>query len=95
MSSLREVFSDFMLTHLLPDGRLRIALGTAETAGDLVGLRDGDVVKLVYPGNLEAEATIETEPWQGTRYFYGVVINRDAIKMIDREASAATANSAP
>ena len=90
---MREVFSDFMLVHPLPDGRVRVALGTAETANDLVGLRAGDHVKFVYPGNLEADATIETEPWEGTRYYYGVVASRGAIRVVEHGAPA-TRNSA-
>lgn len=89
---MRDVFSDFMLVHPLPDGRVRIALGTVETADDLAGLRDGDRVRLVYPGNLEAEATIETEPWQGTQYYYGVVVSRAAIRAIEEAPAAANSD---
>lgn len=58
---LREVFSDFFVRHPEPDGKVRIPLGTSERVLDLRGLRDGERVLLLMPGELRAEATVKGE----------------------------------
>ncbi len=78
---LNEVFSDFFVREELPDGRVRIPLGSAsERTPDLLGLHDGERVLLVMPGELQAESTVTGEPWHGTIYWYGII---DSIENIE------------
>ena len=85
---MREVFSDFMRFDRLPDGRIRIPLGTADVADDLKGLHEGERVRVCYPGNLEAEGVVDSESWQGTRYWYAVLESEQAIRDIHPETLA-------
>jgi len=80
--NLREVFSDFFVRHPQPDGTVRIPLGTSERMPDLRGLRKGERVLLVMPGELQAEATVTNESWQDTIYWYGILDSIDAIQDI-------------
>ena len=80
---LREVFSDFVHRERRSDGTVRIPLGAAtEQTPDLLGLHDGEHVLLAMPGELQAEASVQGEPWQGTTYWYGILDSMKAIQDI-------------
>lgn len=99
MSDMREIFNDFMRLEHNPDGSVRIPLGAERDTADLRDLKDGEVVRIVYPGELVAEATVEHQEHNGHILWYGIVPNMDAIKDIhpdtlaeQRRGDAPTAN---
>lgn len=92
---MREVFSDFMRFDRMPEGHIRIPLGTADVADDLKDLREGERMRVYYPGNLEAEGVVESEPWQGTRYWYAVLEGEQAIRDIHPETLAQASEASP
>ena len=84
---MREVFSDFMMLDRRPDGTVRIPLGAEEATNDLAGLVNGEHVRVVYPGELMAEAIVESEQVRGWTVWYAIVPNMDAIVVLDLDAS--------
>jgi hypothetical protein len=60
-SDLPTVFSDFNVRETLPDGRVRIPLGPEPAAPDLQGLEDGQRVLILYPDELRAAGTVQSE----------------------------------
>jgi len=52
------------------------------------GLRDGETVLVLYPDELQAIATVESEMEAHVRYWYAWLPNRDAIENIHPEALA-------
>jgi hypothetical protein len=85
---LHEVFSDFNVLETQADGRIRIPLGAESVAPDLQGLQDGQVVLILYPDELQAVGTVESELYNGMHFWYAVLPNRDAIQNIHPEAIA-------
>jgi hypothetical protein len=89
---MREVFSDFTRLEDRPDGTVRIPLGSDKHA-DLRDLRDGERVLVRLPGELEAEATAQSIPWQGAHFWYALVTSRTAIHIIETDASSKPAGA--
>lgn len=58
---MRELITDFMRLYPQPDGSVRIPLGFAGQAPDLEGLAEGERVRFVDPGQLEAEGIVRSE----------------------------------
>ncbi len=85
---LRTVFSDFNVLETQADGRMRIPLGAETVVSDVQGLRDGETVLVLYPDELQAIATVESEMDNHVRYWYAWLPNRDAIENIHPEALA-------
>ena len=77
---MREVFNDFMRLEQRPDGTVRIPLGAEQVSADLAGLTDGEHVRLIYPGELHAEAIVEREERDGWTLWYAVISSMDAIR---------------
>jgi hypothetical protein len=90
---MRELFKDFMQLKRRPNGTIRIPLGADQTAPELVGLKVGERVRLIYPGNLTAEAAVEIEEHNGWRLWYAVLPNEDAIRDIHPETLAEAAQA--
>lgn len=67
---------------------MRIPLGSEQSAPTLVGLRDGETVRLVMPGEREAEAVVVSERHDGWIVWYGIVSGMDAIQDIHPETIA-------
>lgn len=89
---MREVFSDFTRLEDRPDGTVRIPLGSDKHA-DLRDLREGEQVLVRLPGELEAEATTQSMPWQGIRFWYALVASRTAIRVIEADTPAISTNA--
>jgi len=85
---LHAVFSDFNVIETLADGRVRIPLGAESVAPDLQGLQEGQPVLVLYPDELQAIGTVESEQYSGVRFWYAMLSNRDAIQNIHPEAIA-------
>lgn len=83
---LRAVFSDFNVLETQADGRVRIPLGAEYVASDLQDLQDGQAVLVLYPDELQAIGTVESELFNGVRFWYALLTSRDAIKNIHPEA---------
>ena len=88
MADMREIFNDFMRLEHNPDGSVRIPLGAERATDDLRGLKDGEVVRIIYPGELVAEAIVEHQERNGHILWYGMVPNMDAIKDIHPDTLA-------
>jgi hypothetical protein len=82
---MRELFTDFMRLERRPDGTVRIPLGSQELSPDLEGLTDGERVRLVYPHELEAEATIARERRDDYTLWYATLSSMAAIHDIHPE----------
>lgn len=82
---MRELFTDFMRLERRPDGTVRIPLGSRELSPDLAGLSDGEHVRLVYPHELEAEATVAHERRDGYTLWYATLSSMAAIRDIHPE----------
>jgi hypothetical protein len=85
---MREIFTDFMRLERRPDGTVRIPLGSQELSPDLEGLTDGERVCLVYPHELEAEATVAHERRDGDTVWYASISSMAAIRDIHPETLA-------
>jgi hypothetical protein len=68
---MREVFADFMLLQDLPDGTRRIRINARRIAEG--HLHDGDLVRVVEDGQLQAPAVIRCVAENGTEHWYAVI----------------------
>jgi len=85
---MREVFSDFMRLERRPDGSVRIRLGAEGSAADLTGLVAGERVRVIYPGELVAQATIAREVHDGRTFLYALLPSVEAIHDIHPDTLA-------
>jgi hypothetical protein len=83
---MRELFNDFMQLERRSDGTVRIPLGAEQSSPELAGLAEGEHVRLIYPGNLLAEAIAESEERNEWKLWYAVLVSEDAIQDIHPEA---------
>ena len=101
MSSMRKIFNDFTKLEQAPDGSVRIPLGAEQVSPELVGLADGERVRLVYPGELVADATVLHQARDGYTLWYALLTSMDEIHDIhpetlaDQQKSESGASSAP
>lgn len=90
---MRSIFADFsdLAHHTRPGERgPRVPLGFEGADADLTGLREGENVLLVEPGEIEAPGIVISEQTPEGRYWYGVVTA--PWRLLD--ASGTPANSA-
>jgi hypothetical protein len=85
---MRQVFTDFMKLERRADGTVRIMLGAEQVTPDLAGLTDGERVRLTYPGELQADATVQREEHNGLTVWYAVVPSMDDIQDIHPDTLA-------
>jgi len=83
---MREVFSDFFRRETLPDGRVRIPLGAEQDAPDLLGLHDGDEVRLLMPGELHAIGQVQSVVVGDYTMWYAILPSMDAIQLLEPES---------
>ncbi|HEV7129779.1 MAG TPA: hypothetical protein VGN32_20270 [Ktedonobacterales bacterium] len=83
---MREVFSDFMRLERRSNGTVRVWLGAEQGNPDLKGICDGQRVLVIYPGELQAEGTVEHEQHGEWVTWYAIVPSWDTIQDISSDA---------